>query len=764
MTVANDAAGRAKELLDQMTLREKIGQVNQIFCGWNAYHLEEGRLVLEPAFEAALSAGEVGAVYGMHRSHAVESGVRRSLTPEEGARAIAEIQELAKSRPRLGIPLLVSEESPKGYHAPGATTFPSPIAYGSSWNPSLLRALGRVAGTEIRAGGGHVGYAPVLDICHDPRWSRIEEIFGEDPYLVGELGAAMVEGMQGADIGRPDAVVSTLKHFVAYGTTEGGRNTAPAHLGPRELREMYLPPFERAVKAGALSVMCSYNEIDGIPVASDGVLLTDVLRGEWGFQGFVVSDALAIDELALGNAENRKHRTAASLAEAAAQSLRAGVDVSLWDQAYLHLATALEQGFLEMADLDRAVLRLLTIKFRLGLFDRNDYVPGRAASLVGCPEHRAISLVASRQGLVLLKNERGILPFRDVRRIAVIGPNADNLANQIGTYTPSARDISYGTTVLEGIRARAGDAVEVRSALGCRIKAPSRAGFDEALACAAWSDVVVAVFGGSSNQSGGVVINAAGQADPLSAVGDSDIDCGENIDRADLALSGVQPELLALLAATGKPLVLVLVQGRPHTLGALWEKIPAALCAWYPGPFGGQAIAEVLFGDVNPSGKLTLSFPHSVGQIPVHYNHKASAEKRYLGCDTRPVFPFGHGLSYSRFEYNDLSLSSASIRCGESLEVSVRVSNTGTLPGTEIVQLYLTDEQASVTRPVRSLRGFCRVDLAAGESRTVLFPLGYDDMALWDRKMQRVVEPGAFTVFVGGDSSASLSLGFHVRQ
>lgn len=726
--------------LHKMSLEEKVGQLNQVFCGWNSYHMEEGKVVLEPEFEEALKAKMVGAVYGMHRSYAIEDGKRRGVSPAEGVRAINEIQRLALAY--IGIPLIVSEECPKGYNAPGATVFPSPIAYGSSWNRELLRQIGQAAAKETKAGGGNVGYGPILDICHDPRWSRIEEIFGEDPFHSGELGVAMVQGMQG------EGVISTLKHFAAYGTTEGGRNTAPTHMGERELREMHLPSFEAAVRAGAGSVMCSYNEIDGVPVSSDEHLLTEILRDEWGFDGFVVSDALAVDELAVGNNSNIKHRMASTLEEAGALAVKAGVDLSLWDKGYLYLADACRNGHVSEAVIDRAVTRILKAKERLGLFENPCTHEQTATEVMG--SHADLSLEAARQSIILLKNN-GILPLKKAPRLAVIGPNAHNMANMLGTYTPA---VNEGVTVYDGLR----EMGEATYALGCRIKDPSREWFAEAIRVAGEADVVVAAVGGSSNQQKTVAVNAAGQIDLEALNRVSDVDCGENIDRDDLTLSGIQMELLQELKKTGKPLVVILIQGRPHDTRWIDEHADAVLCAWYPGPYGGKAVAEILHGVTCPSGKLTISFPKTVGQIPVNYNHKPTAEKDYLFMDTKPLYAFGHGLSYTTFGYDNLTVSQQ----GGEVDVTVDVSNTGHFFGTEIAQLYLRDEYASVTRPVKALRGFERVHLAPGETKTVKFHLGFDDMALWNRRMERVVEPGEFTVMVGGSSEDTLQASFTI--
>jgi len=738
---------RVNDLVIRMTLEEKVGQLNQTFCGWDSYKLIDGIVVMTDEFKKCLLEGGAGAVYGMHRTSSSKNGKELPVSPSEGAYALNEIQKFAIENSRFGIPLLVSEECPKGFNAAGATIFPSPLAYSSSWNRSLSKKIGKVCATEIRAGGGHIGYGPVLDICHDPRWSRMEENYGEDPYLAGELGTSLVHGLQGDNLSNADSVISTLKHFAAYGNTEGGRNTAPAHMGERELRSMHLPSFEAAVKAGAKSVMCSYNEIDGIPVSASRQLLTEILREEWGFDGFVVSDALAIDELCIGNDENKKHRVAKTLAEAGALAVEAGLDLSLWDKSYLYLEEAVQSGLVDERVIDKAVKRILSAKFELGLFENPYVTPEVAAKIFRCKEHVDLSIEASRQSIVLLKND-GILPIDKSKKIAVIGPSADNIANMLGTYTPDLSK-AEGVTVLDGFKTQANSPDLIGYSLGCRIKDPSTEWLSEAITLAKNSDVVVAVVGGSSKQDIQVKLNENGQIQ-IDAARENDIDCGENIDRADLHLAGIQEILLTELKKTGKPLVVVLVQGRTYETAWTKENANGLICCWYPGPYGGKAIAEAIYGDFNPSGKLTVSFPKTIGQIPINYNHKATAQKRYLDYDVDPLYKFGFGLSYTSFEYSDPEVEVIGDHQNLTVLVSVKVKNTGTKAGTEIVQLYVRDEYSTVTTPVNQLKGFERINLKVGEVQHVQFTLHNSAFSLWNRQMKQVVEPGEFTISVGG--------------
>ncbi len=585
----------------------------------------------------------------------------------------------------------------------------------------------------MRAVGAHQGLAPVLDVARDPRWGRTEETFGEDPCLVATIGLAYVRGLQGSDL--VEGVVATPKHFAAHGFPEGGRNCASVHVPPREFREVFLFPFEVAVRVGgAMSIMNAYHEIDGVPCAASRELLTDILRGEWGFEGVVVSDYGAVRRL------ETFHYVAANPKEAAVMALEAGVDIELprRDCYGEPLLEAVREGLISEAALDEAASRVLRVKFALGLFEA-PYVDVEAApSRFDTAEHRELALQAARESIVLLKND-GVLPIaRDIGSIAVIGPNADNARNLMGDYSYTAhlrfeKATVPATTILDGIRNKVSGRTRIYYAKGCDISSSSREGFKEAIEAAGRSDVVVVVVGERS--------------------GLSKLDVtGEGRDRSSLRLPGVQEELLKTLHGVGKPMVVVLVNGRPLSLGWVAENCSAIIEAWLPGEEGGKAVADVLFGDYNPAGRLPVSFPYVEGQIPVHYNRRPSSFRDYVSMGAKPLYPFGHGLSYTRFEYSGLSIEPRRVTPAGKVRISFNLKNVGGLYGEEVAQLYVRDDFASVSRPVKELKGFKRLGLKPGEERTVVFTLYMDQLAFYDRNMRLIVEPGTYTVMVGSSS------------
>lgn len=751
---------RVEHLLGLMTLEEKAGQLVQPF-GWQTYEHINGEIRLTEAFKKQIEQAGVGSLYGVLRADpwtgvTLESG----LSPREGAEAVNTIQRYAIENSRLGIPILIGEECSHGHMAIGATVFPVPLSLGSTWNVDLYREMCRAVGRETRSQGGAVTYSPVLDVVRDPRWGRTEECFGEDAHLISEMAVASVEGLQGEKLDGKDSVAATLKHFVGYGSSEGGRNAGPVHMGRRELLEVDLLPFRKAVKAGAASIMPAYNEIDGVPCTTNQELLEDVLRNDWGFDGMVITDCGAIDMLASG------HDVAADGRDAAVQAIRAGIDMEMSGEMFgKHLVEAVHAGQLEEEVLDRAVCRVLTLKFRLGLFESPYADPQRAEQVIGSAEHVELARKLAGEGIVLLKNE-GVLPLAPgAGKIAVIGPNADVGYNQLGDYTsPQPRD--KVTTVLGGIRSRLADSPEqVLYAPGCRIKGDSREGFEFALSTAAEADTVVMVVGGSSARDFGEgSIDLKTGASKVTGNSESDMDCGEGIDRLSLSLSGVQLELIQEIHKLGKPLVVVYINGRPIAEPWIDEHADAILEAWYPGQEGGHAVADILFGDVNPSGRLTVSIPKHVGQLPVYYNGKRSRGKRYLEADSQPRYPFGFGLSYTEFTYDKLSVSSDSIHKHEEVQVRVEVKNTGQCAGAEVVQLYVTDVASTVTRPGKELKGFRKVFLQPGESRTVEFTVGPEQLQYIGANYEPVVEPGEFQVHVGKHVNELLSANFIVRE
>src|SRR5262245_44060950 len=748
-------ARRVDDLLARMTLEEKVAQM---LCVWNAKRqITDSQGRFEPA----------------RASDWFRVGIGRIERPSDGhgARAQAEftnaIQKWVKENTRLGIPVIFHDEALHGLMGAEATSFPQAIALASTWNPDLVERAFAVVAREVRARGAQQVLAPVVDVARDPRWGRFEETFGEDPYLVAHMGPAAVRGFQGRDQTIPtDRVIATLKHMTGHGQPESGTNVGPAPFGERTLRDVFFPPFEVAVKQGhARSLMPSYNEVDGIPSHVNRWLLRDVLRGEWGFDGTIVSDWQAISQLA------GRHRVAKDAADAARQALAATVDVELPDvETYHTLVEQVKQKKVPEAAVDDTVRRLLRDKFELGLFENPSVDPDRADQVSGSAETRPLALEAARQAIVLLQNRGGLLPLSTdkARRVAVIGPHAAEV--MLGGYSGVPR---HSVSILEGIYRRLGAGATVRHAEGVRITedsvftrgpqpliggtrsrarssadrvvpadpAANRRRIAEAVALARDSDVAVVVVGDNEQ--------TAREAYAENHLGD----------RADLRLVGEQEELVRAVLDSGKPAVLVLINGRPLAISELAERAPAILEAWYLGQEGGTAVAEVLFGDVNPSGKLPVSLPRSVGQLPLFYNRKPTARRGYLFDSTRPLFSFGHGLSYTTFSYSAPTVSLARIPPDGRTTVSVEVANTGTRAGDEVVQLYIRAEVSRATRPVLELKGFRRVTLAAGERRTVTFELGPEQLAYHGPEMKRVVEPGRFQVMVGGSSDELKSVG-----
>ncbi|MFC6649633.1 glycoside hydrolase family 3 N-terminal domain-containing protein [Paenibacillus rhizoplanae] len=751
---------RTKHLLGLMTPEEKVGQLVQLF-GWQTYDHTDGTIELTEEFKRQIREGGVGALYGTLRADpwtgvTLESG----LDARAGAEAVNSIQRYALEHSRLGIPLMIGEECSHGHMAIGATVFPVPLLIGSTWNVDLYREMSRAVARETRAQGGAVTYSPVLDVVRDPRWGRTEECFGEDPYLIGEYAVASVEGLQGDRLDSTSSVGATLKHFVAYGSSEGGRNAGPAHIGKRELLEVDMYPFRKAVEAGAVSIMPAYNEIDGVPCTTNHELLEDILRGEWGFEGMVITDCGAIDMLASG------HDTADSGEDAAVQALTAGIDMEMSGVMFGgYLLEALRSGRLDEKLVDQAAARVLELKFRLGLFEQPYADPDVAEQVIGSAEHAELARSVAAEGIVLLKNN-GVLPLsKDKGTVAVIGPNADIGYNQLGDYTsPQPRD--RVVTVLAGIRAKLASQLErVGYAPGCRIKDSSTEGFELARKVAAEADIIVLALGGSSARDFGEgSIDLRTGASKVTENALSDMDCGEGIDRMSLHLSGVQLELMKELKALGKPVVVVYINGRPIAEPWIDEQADAILEAWYPGQEGGHAIADILFGDVNPSGRLTLSLPEDVGQLPVYYLGKRSRGVRYLEGNSQPRYPFGFGLSYTEFSYSGLQVEPAVITADGTAEVTVEVENTGSRSGAEVVQLYISDLVSKVTRPAKELKGFRKIVLEPGEKQKVSFTLSAEHLSYIGTDYKLVVEPGSFRIGVGRNVNDTLDTDLAVME
>ena len=697
-----DINQRAHELCTRMTLEEKVGQL-RCTMAWNYYERTvSGDVVPSEAFKKDIDEGRIGMLWATFRADPwTQKTLDNGLNPPLAAEAANALQRYAIEHSRLGIPLFLAEEAPHGHMAIGTTVFPTGLAMAATWSPELIEQAGKVIAKEIRAQGAHISYGPVLDLARDPRWSRVEETFGEDPVLTATLGAAMVRGLGGGNLSKPDATLATLKHFVAYGASDGGQNGGATHVGPRELQEMHFRPFHRALEAGALSVMTAYTANDGIPCTANPWLLTDVLRRQWGFRGFVVSDLYAIDGLA------GTHRVAADRQDAALQALRAGVDVDLGATAYNSLIQAVRNGAIAEAAIDSAMERVLRLKFEMGLFE-HPYVDPQATRDVGSHAHRDASLAIARAAVTLLKNN--ILPLSKNTRVLVCGPNADNRYNQLGDYTAPQPDGAV-VTILDGIRSKL-PANQVQYVRGCAVRDTTESRITEAVAAAAEADVVIACVGGSSARDFRSSYEATGAATAATL---SDMDCGEGFDRATLDLLGHQQRLLEALKATGKPLVVIYIEGRPLDKRWAADNADALLTAYYPGAEGGTAIADVLFGDYNPAGRLPVSVPRHVGQLPVYYNRPAPLPHNYIDLDATPLYPFGYGLSYTTFNYDNLLINGQS--------VSVDITNTGSRDGDEVVQLYLHPEVATTVQPVMQLLAFQRLFVPKGETRTATFTL-----------------------------------------
>lgn len=725
---------RVEDLISRMTLEEKAGQV-VCLMGWDSYQINGKKVAVSKKFRHEVDSLHVGMYWAVFRADPwTRKTIANGLNPTLAAQAANAMQRYAIEKTRLGIPIFLAEEAPHGHMAIGATVFPTGLGMAATWSRETMRQMGDIIGKEVRSQGGHISYGPVLDLAREPRWSRVEETLGEDPFLSGEMGAAVVWGLGGGDLALPHSTIATLKHFIAYGASEGGQNGDRSIVGPRELKQVFLPPFRRVLDAGALSVMTSYNSLDGIPCTSNHELLTGVLRNNWVFnRGIVVSDLFSIDGL------RGTHRTATSLQDAAIQALSAGVDVDLGGNCYVRLADAVRDGKVSEETLNQAVRRVLRLKFEMGLFEHPYVDEKTAGKLVNNAEAVATARHAAQESITLLKNN-GILPLSKDLKVAIVGPNADNVYNMLGDYTAPQPDGKV-ITVYNGIKAMIGEA-NCCYVKGCAIRDTVDCDIAAAAAVASSADVIVAVVGGSSARDFKTSYEDTGAAS-AEQQNISDMECGEGFDRATLDLLGRQNELLQALKKTGKPLVVVYIEGRPLNKNWADANADALLTAYYPGEQGGNAIADVLFGDYNPAGRLPVSVPRHVGQLPVYYNQPRPVAHDYVEMSAKPLYPFGYGLSYTSFEYSDLSITAG--------QVSFKVTNTGSRKGDEVVQLYVSNTGTSVVQPERQLIGFERVTLDAGESRAFSFNILPVDLAIVNDKMQWAVE-GEFTLLVGSSS------------
>ena len=706
---------RVEDLLGRMTLEEKVGQMCQLDGRW-----EPERWWREKHVGSFLHV--MGETTG-------------------------DLQKLAADS-RLGIPLLFGIDAIHGHaFCPGATVFPTPLGLSCSWNPELIEEIGRITALEVTCTGVHWTFSPVLGVARDLRWGRIDETFGEDPYLIGVLGSAIIRGYQGDDLANPHTILACAKHYAGYSGTQGGRDAAEADLSERKMRSLFLQPFRDAATAGCATFMAAYQAIDGTPCSANPWLLRDVLKGEWGFEGFVVTDWDNVGQM------HTMQNVCPTLEEAVQRAVEAGNDMAMSTPRFVETTVELvKSGKLDVTYIDEAVRRILRLKFKLGLFDQNRYADLEGGKeVIDCTEHRQLALESAYQSIVLLKNQDDLLPLNgDLKRIAVIGPNSDDAKAQLGDWVvldvmvsammgadgrhpmdelpalPSSMNV---VTVLDGIRKRALPNCRVEYSRGCDVIDPGTEDIAEAVEIARQADVAVVVVG-----------------DDLSLN-------GERRDRANLDLSGGQQQLLEAVHATGTPVVVVLINGKPLSIPWVAQHAHAILEAWNPGVEGGTAVAGILFGDRNPSGKLSISFPHHVGQQPVYYNQFPGWHApQYADMPRDPLFAFGYGLSYTGFAISNLKLDTQELAAGDTLRVTVEVENTGERAGTEIVQLYVNDVYSSVTTPVKELKAFQRVDLQPGEKKNVRLEVPYERLALVNRDLETVVEPGEFEVMVGSSS------------
>ncbi len=700
---------RVADLLNRMTLEEKIRQLD-MFMGSEVTDMKghEATAYSEEKTAQALGKTGAGSIHDLY-----------PITPDIANK----IQKYAIEKTRLGIPVLFIEEGLHGYLGFGSTEFPVPLQLSSAWDTSLVRQVGRVIGEESRAHGVEMILGPVLDLARDPRWGRVEETYGEDPYLNSVNGVAMVKGMQGKSLSGHDAVIAEPKHFAVHGVPEAGSNMATVYIGERDARSEYLYVFEKAVREGhAMGIMGAYSELDGIPCVDNKWLLTDVLRKEWGFKGFVLSDLGAI-KMSLKN-----HAVAADTVDALAQTFNAGLNMQFYDFSHkglvMAVTKAVKNGSLSMTQLNKTVGDILRVKFILGLFD-NPYIdPAALSTSFHTSANQELALKAARESICLLKNDNGVLPLKKGKTIAVVGPLAES--GYMGDYS---NEETKGISILDGLQQRAGNTMQIKYEPGYSSGNAPNDLQDKAVKLVQQSDAAVVVLGE-----------------------DVKVD-GEGKDRSDLDLDDRQLNLIKAIQQTGKPVVVVLFNGRPLTINWIAQNVPSILETWYSGEKGGLAIADVLLGNVNPSGKLPITFPRSVGQVPFYYNHKPMSSHRYVDQRNTPLYAFGHGLSYTTFAYSDLKIASPKIPVSGAVNVSVKITNNGAVEGTEVVQAYIRDVVSSVTTPVLSLKAFKRINLKPGESGTVDLTINASELALWNREMKHVVEPGEFKILIGSSSA-----------
>ena len=722
-------------LMSKMTVEEKIGQLNLITPGWG---IPTGSVVSTDV-EGKIKSGKVGGLFGVI-----------------GADKVKQAQDLVMTHSRLKIPLMFGSDVIHGHK----TTFPIPLGISCSWDTALIRQSAVLAAREATADGLNWAFSPMVDVARDPRWGRVAEGSGEDPFLGSQIARSMVLGYQGNDLASPYTLLACVKHFALYGASEGGRDYNSVDMSRNKMYNEYLPPYKAAVDAGVATIMSSFNDVDGVPASGNKWLLTDLLRRDWKFKGMIVSDYTSINEMS-------NHRLG-DLQAVSALAIKAGLDMDMVGEGYLStLKKSLQEKKVTMADIDRACRMVLEAKYKLGLFtDPYRYINPLRSNEVLTADNRAFARKIASESFVLLKNNKNTLPLKPAQRVALIGPLANDKNNMLGTWAVSG-DPQMSVPVMNGMQAKAATAVNLAFAKGANItddtllaqkanvfglrvdidKRTPEAMIEEAIAIARSSDVVVAVVGEASEMS------------------------GEAASRSDITLPASQQRLLQALYKTGKPVVVLVMSGRPLVLTGAIESAASVLQVWHAGIEAGNAIADVLYGAVNPSGKLSMSFPYAVGQIPVYYAQKTTGRpqdpgnkfsSKYLDIPNEPLFPFGYGLSYTQFEYSDLKLSADKLTPGGAIAATVTVSNKGSVDGAEVVQLYIEDEVRSITPPAKELKGFRKLMLKAGESRQVEFRIDAEMLKFWNAELQWVAEPGAFKVHVGGNSRDLKSIGFRL--
>ena len=743
---------RVKDLLNRMTIEEKISQMLKVSLEELTQNVQGE--ITEESLEKLFKGESIGCLDPPRWNKLTDKPI--------DVEGIAKFSEAAdkylREKTRLGIPALqVDLGGIHGQLAYDATVFPQSIGQGSTWNTDLIKEMAGLMAKEAKLTGCDQFFAPLFDIARDPRYGRLEECFGEDPFHVAEIGKAFVIGLQGdpnitKDYLPDNKIISTAKHFVGYSTPMAGINIAPVEVGPRDFRDLHLYPFEKAVKeANIYSIMPAYNEVNGIPVHANEILLRDILRKEYGFTGYVFADYGAVNML------QTRHHITSNKAETAVVALKAGVDQEGSNYAYSELINLAKKDKDISALVDEAVANILTVKFKAGLFDQPYKAPKNLSKMINTCESRKLARQVAEESIILLKNKNSLLPLNlsEVKSIAVIGPNADQV--QYGDYSIT-KDNSTGVTILQGIKNITQGKVAINYAKGCGITDLDKSGFKEAVDVAEKSDIVILVIGGTSMSLAGT---GWGELAEQGAYPTS----GEGYDRSDLTPPGVQSDLIEAIHKTGKPIILIMVHGRPYSIK--WEKdnIPAILEAWYPGSEGGNALARILFGEVNPSGRLSVSIPQSVGHVPVFYNFKPTGRgyyhnpgtpekpgRDYVFSSTDPLFPFGFGLSYTQFEYSDLKIVKKELTEQDTIQLSVKVKNSGEIAGKEVVQVYINDRISSVTTPIKVLKGFNKVNIDSNDVITVNFSIPCKELGLWDKNMNYIVEPGEFDIMIGASA------------